>query len=149
MEEIDEDDLEDIFVLERASEEPNSDGTFAGPASVNGLPADLKDQLKGFVKLLQRMDPSLVPDKRKRDNALDSVIYAALRSVSSQYSTTIADDEHLLEQSDLSRRQRMAIRVRLGEKKLLQEVFAFVHGSGTQGVTDGDSSATKRVKQSM
>lgn len=148
MDKMDQDDLEDIFVLERESGEPNSDGTFAGPAKIDGMPEDLKEQLKATLKVLQKADGSLIPDKRKRDDILQSVMIATLRLIASQYPTTVTEDELLLRENALTRRQRTAIQVRLGEKKLLQEACDHFSGSAAQEVPDMDSSVSKRAKRS-
>ena len=148
MDKMDEDDLEDIFVLERESGEPNADGTFAGPAMIEGMPEDLKEQLKGILKVLQKVDGNLIPDKRKRDDILQSVMIATLRLVASQYPTTTTEDEILLKQNALTRRQRMAILVRLGEKKLLQEACDHFSGAAAQEAPDMDSSVAKKGKRS-
>lgn len=40
---VDEDGWENSFVLERETGDPNSDGTLAGPVSVEEMPADLRE----------------------------------------------------------------------------------------------------------
>ncbi|KAK2616949.1 Ribosomal lysine N-methyltransferase 4 [Conoideocrella luteorostrata] len=147
MESIDEEDFEDTFVLERESGEPNSDGTFGCSASLDGMPLDLKEQLKTVIMTLQKLDGTLIPDKRKRDDVLSSTMTGALRSISSQYGTTVAEDEQLLKQDGLPHRQRMAIRVRLGEKRLIQEAFEAFSGKAAQDMPDAVTSTTKRVRR--
>ncbi|KHN94930.1 SET domain protein [Metarhizium album ARSEF 1941] len=148
MGEMDQDDLEDVFVLERDSGEPNPDGTFAGPAVVDGMPAGLKEQLKSTLKLLQKLDRNLISDKRKRDDILRSTMAATLRLLASRYSTTAAEDEVLLAQGHLSRRQRMAIQVRLGEKRLIQEACDHFSEKASQETPETGFTAAKKAKRS-
>jgi UV DNA damage endonuclease len=144
MEQMDQDELEHVFVLERETGEPNPDGSFPGPAAMDGMPVDLKEQLKATIKLLQKTDGSLVSDKRKRDDMLHSTMATTLRCIASQYPTTIAEDERLLAQSNLGRRQRMAIRVRLGEKRLLQEAYDYFSGKAGQEAPEASNKRAKR-----
>ncbi|OAA41798.1 SET domain protein [Metarhizium rileyi] len=149
MEKMDQDDLEDTFVLERDSSEPNPDGTFAGPAVVDGVPADLKEQLKATIKLLQKREGNPNSEKRKRDDILQSTMIATLRLIASRYPTTDAEDELLLARDTLTRRQRMAVQVRLGEKKLLKEACDHISGRAAQAVPNTDAAETaKRAKRS-
>lgn len=146
MEQIDPEDLEDVFVLERESGEPNPDGTLDGVARVEGMPADLKEQLKTVVKQLQKMNQGLIPDKRKRNDVLQSIVTGALRSIASRYTTTVAEDQELLKRDDLPHRQRMAITVRLGEKLLMQEAFNQLSEAPAQS-PETDPSASKRARR--
>ncbi|KAG5935947.1 hypothetical protein E4U53_000319 [Claviceps sorghi] len=148
MEKIDEDEWEDTFVLERNAGEPNPDGTL-GPAApaVDGMPEDLQAQLKAIIKEVQRQNRALIPDKRKRDDVLQSVMVGALRSVASHYPTTVAEDEALLRQGSLAPRHRMAITVRLGEKRLIEEAFAHFSGKTAQEESHVHLSASKRSKR--
>ncbi|PFH62525.1 hypothetical protein XA68_13264 [Ophiocordyceps unilateralis] len=118
------DELEDSFVLERVSNEPLSDGTLDGTASVSEVPADLHRQLKALLKILQGRD---VLDKRARDEVQTVILTRALVAVESSYRTSMAEDELLLRQDGgLSKRRKMAIQVRLGEKRLINEVKIFL-----------------------
>jgi len=67
-------------------------------------------------------------DKRKREEVSSNVIRKALTARLAQYPTTAEQDELILRQ-DISKRQRMAVEVRLGEKKLLQEALDLVQGN--------------------
>lgn len=145
---IDEDELEDTFVLERESGEPNSDGTFAGPATLTGMPEDLLEQLKIFLKGIKKVDPESFPDKRKRDDVMQTILARSLYALESRYPTNTADDERLLQQNGVSQHQRMAIAVRLGEKILLQEVKAMLLGGPQDGSSYPSSETNKRSKTS-
>lgn len=148
METIDQDELEDTFVLERNSGEPNADGTFASAAFVEDMPEDLKGQLKAVVKALQNLDGTLFPpSKRRRNDVIKSVVVGALRSVASRYSTTAGEDEELLSNANLDHRHRMAVVVRLGEKRLIEEACARFSGEAARDAPDADLSETKRTKR--
>ncbi|KAG5969458.1 hypothetical protein E4U58_001405 [Claviceps cyperi] len=145
-----EDELEDVFVLERNTGEPNPDGTLPATTApvIDGMPEDVQAQLKAVIKVLQKMDGNLMPDKRKRDGVLQSVMAEALRTVASRYTSTVVEDEELLRRGDLTSRHRMAIVVRLGEKKLIEEAFAHFSGMAAGDETGGDDSVAKRTKRS-
>ncbi|KAI3580893.1 UV-endonuclease UvdE-domain-containing protein [Fusarium oxysporum f. sp. albedinis] len=137
--------FEDTFVLERETGEVNSDGTFAEPARFESMPEDLQDQLKTFLKGIKKSQPDAIPDKRKRDEIHQAVLAKTLEALVARYPTSISEDENLLKQ-DLNQRTRMAIAVRLGEKKLLQE--AIIASSGDVEMTmDDESGPAKRTKR--
>ena len=83
-------------------------------------------------------------------------MYSALRDIiaqrQAQYDTTIAEDRKLLKDADLTKRHRLAIEVRLGEKELLamalvaanRGVEAFVESEETYEHTR--ATANKRRK---
>ncbi|QKD58089.2 UV-endonuclease UvdE-domain-containing protein [Fusarium oxysporum Fo47] len=137
--------FEDTFVLERETGEVNSDGTFAEPARFESMPEDLQEQLKTFLKGIKKAQPDAIPDKRKRDEIHQAVLAKTLEALVARYPTSISEDENLLKQ-DLNQRTRMAIAVRLGEKKLLQE--AITASSGDVEMTmDDESGPAKRTKR--
>lgn len=70
-----------------------------------------------------------MPDKRKRDEISAAVVASVLESLAAQYPTTIAQDEALLHGGGLDERTRMAVLVRIGEKRLIQETLGVVGGS--------------------
>ncbi|KAG6032667.1 hypothetical protein E4U41_007177 [Claviceps citrina] len=148
----DQDELDEAFVLERNCGEPNADGTLpcAAAAVDDGMLEDLKQQLKATLKTSQDLqrDPKL-SIKRKRDDVVRSVMVGALRLIASQYPTTVAEDEALLRQVDLGRRHRMAVTVRLGEKRLIEEAFLRFSGQAAQDAAGADEhlSAGKRAKR--
>lgn len=117
----DEDEMEDTFVLERESGEPNPDGTFAAPAILKTLPEDLLDQLKAFIWAIRKVSPNSVPDKRKRDEVHIEALVSTLQKLEARYATTATEDVVLLQRGGLAERSQLAIVVRLGEKRLLQE----------------------------
>lgn len=131
--------MEDTFVLERECPEVTPEGTFPpSPAAAPrfaALPGDLEEQLKEFLGAVRAVDPSLIPDKRKRDELQVAIMARALAALEAQYPTTLAQDEQLLASDDAARledRERMALVVRVGEKRLIREAQAFLEASGQQ-----------------
>lgn len=124
--------LEEFFIIERDSGEPSSHGTFSQPAVLREISPELEEQFKNFLKILKRRD-----SKRKRSNAVyNAIVERALKARLVQYPTSIEYDEALLSRDDLAKRQRMAVEVRLGEKKLLQEALALIHADGNTADED-------------
>ncbi|KAM0549818.1 hypothetical protein ACHAPJ_009257 [Fusarium lateritium] len=142
-----EEEFEDTFVLERETGEVNSDGTFAGPARFESMPEDLQEQLKTFLKGVKKAHPNAIPDKRKRDEIHQTVLAKSLEALASRYSTTSSEDELLLKDPGLHQRVRMAVAVRLGEKKLLQEAIDASSGD-VEMIMDDESGPAKRTKVS-
>lgn len=63
-----------------------------------------------------------------------------------QYPTSIQHDEVLLKTEGLTKRHRMAVEVRLGEKFLLQEAIALVERSTNGNEKDGRVAKKARTK---
>ncbi|KAI8661233.1 Ribosomal lysine N-methyltransferase 4 [Fusarium keratoplasticum] len=143
-----EEEFEDTFVLERETGEVNSDGTFSGPARFESMPEDLQQQLKTFLKGVKKAQPEAIPDKRKRDEIHHAVLAKTLQALASKYPTSTSEDHILLQGQDLSQRTRMAIEVRLGEKKLLQEAIASTSSVDVEMTVDDESGPAKRAKRS-
>ncbi|KAF5524110.1 Ribosomal lysine N-methyltransferase 4 [Colletotrichum aenigma] len=138
---LDPEELEDVFVLERESGEPDSEGQFRTVAEVREISAELEEQLKAVLKAIKKINGDLIPDKRKRDEVFHAVIVSTLQKILSQYPTSTQEDEALLATSDLTTRQRMAIHVRLGEKKLLKEALEF---AGSTAPAEGEQEEPER-----
>ncbi|UPK93417.1 hypothetical protein LCI18_004352 [Fusarium solani-melongenae] len=143
-----EEEFEDTFVLERETGEVNSDGTFSGPARFESMPEDLQQQLKTFLKGVKKAQPEAIPDKRKRDEIHHAVLAKTLQALASKYPTSTSEDQILLQGQNLSQRTRMAIEVRLGEKKLLQEAIASTSSVDVEMTVDDESGPAKRAKRS-
>ncbi|CAN9443366.1 unnamed protein product [Alternaria alternata] len=103
--------LEEYFIIERDSGEPDSEG-----------------QLTAVLKALKKSNPGLIAEKRKREDIFNAVVTKALAAKLALYPTSINDDERLLKVGSLEKRHRMAIEVRLGEKRLLHEALALLQG---------------------
>lgn len=62
------------------------------------------------------------PVSRDNEELVCQVIRDACKSALSGYSTTIEEDEKLMIQDDLNPRHKIAVGIRLGEKKVLQQI---------------------------
>ncbi|KAF7552245.1 hypothetical protein G7046_g7478 [Stylonectria norvegica] len=141
-------DIESTFVLERETSEPSSEGTFTEPAKTAQLPEELQEQLKDALKVMKKWKPDAIPDKRRRDEIQQTILRTTLEQLVSQYPTTIAKDASLLKKQDLSSRARMAIQVRIGEKKLLAEALsAGAASEDTEMTQDDEPAPSKRAKR--
>ncbi|KAI8959074.1 SET domain-containing protein [Daldinia sp. FL1419] len=123
--ELDPEEIEDAFVIERESGEPNSNGELQDEPAFKDLPSDLVEQLHTVLKAIRKINPATIPDKTIRDQITSLVIHRALELRLAQYSTTQIYDLDLLSSNKVSGRQRMAVTVRWGEKVLLQEAINF------------------------
>ncbi|KAK1630766.1 hypothetical protein QYE76_005081 [Lolium multiflorum] len=63
-----------------------------------------------------------LPVSRDNEESICQVIQKACKSALAAYHTTIEEDEELLEREDLQSRHLIAIDVRIGEKKVLQQI---------------------------
>ncbi|KAL2175873.1 uncharacterized protein P884DRAFT_261822 [Thermothelomyces heterothallicus CBS 202.75] len=121
------DDFEESFVLERSSEDPDSTGQLEGDATFTGLPDELSDQFKTFLKATKTVGHvDLVSDKDTRKEVFLQVVFDALRARERQYATSLEDDQSLVDAGQLTERQRMGVWVRMGEKQLLREAQTWV-----------------------
>jgi len=117
-----EDDLEDSFVLEAEPVEPSSEGLLPRKlTAVKTIPEDLAAQTTALLDELKQIKPSL---KQESSVTLWDVFRTAMVSRLAEYSTTATEDEKLLR--DATGRKRMAIEVRLGEKRILQAALELV-----------------------
>lgn len=143
--------MEDTFVLERECPEVTPEGTFpAEPAAqFAALPGDLQEQLKEFLKAVRAVEPSLIPDKRKRDELQGAIVACVLAALEAQYPTTLAQDEQMLANGSGARlgdKERMAVVVRIGEKRLLREAKAFLEAQAQERQNDGNASPVKKAR---
>jgi len=70
----------------------------------------------------------------------------ALTTKLGQYPTSVQEDQALLKNGDLSKRYRMAIEVRLGEKELLKEAIALMQGKTAAKEGTNGERVTKKAK---
>lgn len=149
---LDEDELEEGFVVERGAEDPDSEGRVGEVEGAAGAPEELVEQLKAVVKAVKKARPEAVPDKAARDRLVYSVIARALDERTKQYGTTLEQDLKQYEEgSDGAdhkvRRQRMALDVRIGEKVLLRQAAESVRAKLAElakAESDGEKPSAKR-----
>ncbi|KAI1760192.1 SET domain-containing protein [Hypoxylon sp. FL1150] len=123
--ELDLEEIEDAFVIERDSGEPDSQGEIHGEATFKELPSDLIEQIHTLLKAIRKISPSAIPDKAMRDEITLQVVHRALELRLGQYPTSQVYDLDLLSANKVSGRQKKAVAVRWGEKVLLQEAIDF------------------------
>ena len=87
-------------------------------------------------------------DKRKRQEIYKIAVTSALIAKTAQYCSTSERDEALLRDKDLSKRHRMAIEVRLGERKLLDEAVAMLRGPDGEAADPEGERSKKKTKTS-
>lgn len=143
--EQDEDEDEEYYLIERDSGEPDEEGRLTKTAKLREVCPELEDRLKRCFKALKTLKPDLIPNKRKRDELQNTVLKKALITKLTQYPTSVEEDEALLERDDISKRHRMAVEVRLGEKRLLEEAINVVEEAMSQVIGNGER-ATKKAK---
>jgi SET domain-containing protein 6 len=151
MNELEDEEIEDTFVIDRDLDEPDSAGDVHGEIRLTQLPADLIEQINTFLKAVRKASPESIPDKRKRDEISTAVMLRALQLRLGQYPTMEAQDLGLLSEYKLSGRQKMAVMVRVGEKRLLQEAInlAAENVNAVNGYGVGDSApSSKRQRTS-
>ncbi|KAK0614484.1 hypothetical protein B0T14DRAFT_436233 [Immersiella caudata] len=128
-EEEEEGEAEDAFVLEREGEDPDAEGRLHGEAVSAGLPEELAERVKVFLKGVKKVagnEGEVLADKAVRKEIyLDSVL-GALQDRERQYATLLEEDEKLIRPERPMEREEMALWVRVGEKRLLREAQSWV-----------------------
>jgi N-lysine methyltransferase SETD6 len=149
MEADDESGVQEGFLLDRDSGEPNEEGLLSSEAKFTKFPDELVEVISELISTLSKS----ISGKRKLDDdstktmlkleALQ-IMQEIVTARHGQYSTSASDDEALMSTSSLSRRLRMAIDVRLGEKRLLKEALDWV--SEKQRSLTSKNTGTKQKK---
>ncbi|KAH8847760.1 hypothetical protein MCOR27_001882 [Pyricularia oryzae] len=131
--------VEDSYPLERACEDPDEFGQLQGTPSFSELPEELLDMAKARFKEIKTIRPDAVPDKKFRDRIIYSAVREAASAKMAEYGTTLEEDLAKLSTLDSNQpRLRMAMEVRIGEKKLLHEAIAWLDGKIGDGAANGD-----------
>ncbi|AEO62188.1 uncharacterized protein THITE_2106073 [Thermothielavioides terrestris NRRL 8126] len=150
------DDFEGSFVLERSSADPDSTGQLSGDAVFAGLPDELGEQFKAFLKAAKKVANSEIAaraasDKEMRKELYLQAVLAALQARERQYATSLEDDRQLMDAGNLTGRQEMAVCVRIGEKVLLREAQSWVRreldelqSQASRTTREDDAPAVKR-----
>lgn len=111
------------------------------------MPLELYEQLRAVLKGLKQKKPELIPSTARRDEICNVVLATTLATKLSQFPASIEADEQLLQEGGLAKRHRMAVEVRLGEMRLLQEVRAsLLEGQKRDKDEDDDERPKKRLK---
>jgi len=121
--------LEEGFVLERETDDPDSNGLLPATEAVfASLPQELVEQVKAFLKAVKKVSDNAIvaealSDSDTRKEIFLEVVLAALQDREKQYATTLEEDDQLVAGFDPNSmgRKEMAVWVRRGEKQLLRE----------------------------
>lgn len=153
LEKIDDEEIEDGFVIEWGSEEPDSEGRVSANVEFHGLPEELGEQVKAFLKVLKKVDgrmaQRLESSDRRKEVYLRSVL-RALEARTAQYPTTLDADLHLQRAQRPEGSKGMALTVRIGEKNLLREAAKWISSELAtldQDVVMTDEPSAKRQRQ--
>ncbi|KAI1165146.1 SET domain-containing protein [Nemania serpens] len=119
--ELDPEEVEDAFVIDRDLDEPDSRGEYHGSNTLRSLPEDLREQINAVLKAVRKLSPEMIPDKETRDRACLSAMRRAFELKLAEYATSADDDARLLSSSAGPGRIGMGLTVRYGEKLLLHE----------------------------
>ncbi|KAI1169442.1 SET domain-containing protein [Nemania sp. FL0916] len=132
MTELDLEEVEEVFIIDRDLDEPDSRGEFHGRTILRHLPEDLREQINAVLKAIRKMSPESIPDKRRRDELCLSAMRRAFELKLAEYPTSSDEDAKLLSSSAVSGHAKMAVHVRYGEKILLQQAI----GLATEKMND-------------
>ncbi|KAI4674820.1 uncharacterized protein J4E84_010426 [Alternaria hordeiaustralica] len=139
--------FEEYFIIERDSGDPDSEGQLTYPAQLREVSPELEEQVKAVFKGIKKQKPELFSEKRKRVDDYQEIVSKALTAKLRTYPTTMEEDETLLKGDDLAKRHRMAIKVRLGEKRLLHEALAILQQDDADTVATQVGQVGKKTKQ--
>ncbi|KAJ4418481.1 Ribosomal lysine N-methyltransferase 4 [Gnomoniopsis sp. IMI 355080] len=148
---LDEDEMEESFIIEYDAKDPDSEGRVEEvPTMSVNIPEELVEQAKEMLKVVKKVREEAVPDKTARDRIIYSAIATAIEERSREYSTTYDQDQmSTLNHNDWSPRKRMAVSVRMGEKRVLLQALQHVRQKLAIleiAARDGDGRSAKRRK---
>ncbi|SPO00744.1 related to RMS1 - regulatory protein [Cephalotrichum gorgonifer] len=137
-------DAEDPVLLERDAGEPNWDGTLVAPVRSDTLLSELDEAVTTMLKSFRRVSASVVPDKRKREETRKAVLPLIISARLAEYPTTLLEDTDILANAGTVGRHRMAVEVRAGEKKLLQEALEVAAAAAAHGTAADEDNGNER-----
>lgn len=150
---VDEEEVEDGFVIEWGSEEPDAEGRVDEKLEFHGLPEELAEQVKTFLKAGRNFDGSMAYKLSESEARKEVYLRSALRALelrSAEYPTTLEADLQLQRTQNPSGRKGMALAVRIGEKTLLREAIRWTGAEVArlnQDVEMGDEPSAKRQRR--
>ncbi|KAF7539180.1 hypothetical protein G7054_g2362 [Neopestalotiopsis clavispora] len=162
---LEDEEIEDVFVLDRDMEGPDSQGRLHGEKEFRHLPEDLQEQIAALLKAVRKTTPEAIPDKRKRDEISITAIHRALQLRLAQYSTNESQDIAIAQEADnwirtalasganvipetvrTAHRKKMATVVRVGEKNILNEAIQLAERKLGE-LNESDKSAEPSAKR--
>jgi SET domain-containing protein 6 len=147
---IEPEEVEDAFVIEWGSEDPDSAGHLTSGISFHGLPDDLAEQVKAFLKVLRKANDAAAEKLADSDARKEVYLGAVLKALDdriAQYGTSLDHDIQIRDQEKPTGTAAMALAVRIGEKTLLAEARKWVEGQLMANGSHSDGlPASKRQK---
>ncbi|KAB5531386.1 hypothetical protein GE09DRAFT_1064101 [Coniochaeta sp. 2T2.1] len=123
---VDEEEVEDGFVIEWGSEEPDAEGHVDDKLEFHGLPEELADQVKAFLKAGRKFDGSMAYKLSESETRKEVYLRSVLRAMElrlAEYPTSLEADLQVQRTGHPSGRKGVALAVRIGEKTLLREAI--------------------------
>lgn len=141
--------MEDSFVLEYEASDPDSEGRVTSVTTPADVPDDLVAQMKEVLSRVKTVRADVVPNKTARDRIIYGAVGRAVDKRAKEYGTTLEEDEAAVakEGSGWSDRKKMAVAIRMGEKKILKGVGQSVKrrlAVLSLAERDGDGRSAKR-----
>lgn len=118
--------LQESYTFERDSGDPEDDGRLTYEPKFRQLPEGLERRLVYIIFHLARKKNNDYITNNNKVDMVYKVIVEALQHRLMEYPDAVRRDEAILALENLPKRKRMAVEVRLGEKRLLQEALEFV-----------------------
>lgn len=147
---LDEDEMEESFVIEYGAKDPDSEGRVEEVTGSASVPEELVEQAKEMLKVVKKVREEAVPDKTARDRIIYSAVATAIDERIKEYASTLDQDQVLYQNSNgWSPRQRMAVFVRMGEKRILMQAAQSARQKLailSIAARDGDGRSAKRRK---
>lgn len=147
---LDEDEMEESFVIEYGAKDPDSEGRVEEVTGSASVPEELVEQAKEMLKVVKKVREEAVPDKTARDRIIYSAVATAIDERIKEYASTLDQDQVLYQNSNSwSPRQRMAVFVRMGEKRILMQAAQSARQKLailSIAARDGDGRSAKRRK---
>lgn len=150
---VDDEEVEDGFVIEWGSEEPDAEGHVDDKLEFHGLPEELAEQVKAFLKVARKFEGSMAYKLSDSEARKEVYLRSALRALElriAEYPTTLEADLELQQTANPSGRKGMALAVRIGEKTLLREAIRWTWAEVAKlnrDVEMADEPAAKRQRK--
>lgn len=147
---LEDEEIEDVFVLDRDLDGPDSNGDAPRDTDLKALPADLVEQIMTFLRAIRKAGAD-IPDKRKANELMLTTMHRVLQARLSQYPTTAAQDLEVGARASESHQTRlkMAALVRWGEKVLLQQALGLVAQKMSEMSGPGDAAEPSSKRQKI
>ncbi|OIW22524.1 SET domain-containing protein [Coniochaeta ligniaria NRRL 30616] len=150
---VDDEEVEDGFVVEWGSEEPDAEGHVDDKLEFHGLPEELAEQVKAFLKVARKFEGSMaykLSDSETRKEVYLRSVLRALELRMAEYPTTLEADLQQQQAENPPGRKGMALAVRIGEKTLLREAIRWTGAEVAKlnrDVEMSDEPAAKRQRK--